>query len=83
MAEEQAKKGVKDLIPEEKKTVETKLTIQEKEFESRGETVKYLVCEAEVFGQKIRFEPTEKDARLCRYLLDLNGVTTPKKEEED
>lgn len=70
-------------VDEGKKQVVTPLTIEERSFENRGETVNYVVCEAEVFGQKIRFEPTEKDARLCRYLLDLNKITTPRAEKED
>lgn len=66
---------------EGKKQVVSKITIEEREFEQRGEVIKYVVCEAEIFGQLIRFEPTEKDARLCRYLLELNGIVTPKVKE--
>lgn len=62
--------------------ITTTLVIQEKEFVNRGQVIRYLSCEAEVFGQKIKFEASDNDKRLLKYLLEVNGILTPKDEED-
>ncbi len=54
--------------------MKVELEIVKDSFKSEsGEVVEYFRCEAEIFGQPIRFVPRKEDKKLLEYLVEVVG----------